>query len=256
VLPALAPVLLTAWSEAGRVMHDRNASRPPRRPAGGHEGWRGPVKAGLAGTGLVADDVFLMACHELTGRPLLQPRPLGLGLAGGLLAELMLGGSIGLRHDGAVLAGRSWPGDDLARRVRDQIAAEPGPHPLADWLAYLARTAAPDVAARLERAGYLTRVRGWVPWRPGRLVPADPDWAFGPLLRVRSALDRSRPFEPREAVLAGLAVACGLGWRLEQYLSPGGRSLAEATGYLGPDLRELIAQTQAAVDSALLSHRT
>ena len=237
-------------------MHDRNAPRHHGQPAAGAGRWRGPVNAGLAGTGLAADDLYLMAHHDLTGRPLLQPRPLGLGLAGGLLAELMLGGSIGLRHDGALLAGRAWLGDDLARRVRDQIAAEPEPRPLTEWLAYLARTAPVDVAARLERAGYLTRVRSWMPWQPGRLVPADPDWAFGPLLRVRSALDRSRPFDPREAVLAGLAVASGLGYRLDQYLTPAGRSLEEAVGYLGPDLRELIAQTQASVDSALLSHRT
>jgi len=214
------------------------------------------VNGGLAGTGLVADDLYLMARHDLTGKPLLQPRPLGLGLAGGLVAELMLGGSIGLRYDGAVLAGRTWPADDLARRVCDQISAEPEPCPLTEWLAYLARTATPDVAARLEHAGYLTRVRAWVPWRPDRLIPADPDWAFGPLLRIRSALDRSRPFDPREAVLAGLAVACGLGYRLDQYAAPADHSLEEAVGYLGPDLQELIAQTQAAVDSALLSHRT
>ena len=219
-------------------MHDRNAPRHHGHPAAGRDRLGRPLSAGLAGTGLAADDLYLMAHHDLTGKPLLQPRPLGLGLAG------------------ALLAGRTWPGDDLGRRVRDQIAAEPEPRPLTDWLAYLARTAAPDVAARLEQAGYLTRVRSWVPWRPGRLTPADPDWAFGPLLRIRSALDRARPFDPREAVLAGLAVACGLGYRLDQYLTPAGRSLQEALGYLGPDLRELIAQTQAAVDSALLTHRT
>jgi Golgi phosphoprotein 3 (GPP34) len=237
-------------------MHDPNVSRSHGQSAAGPGHRRGPVNSRLAGTGRIADDLYLMAHHERTGKPLLQPRPLGLGLAGGLLAELVLGDSIGLWSDGAVLAGRTWPGDDLARRVRNQIAAEPGPRPLPEWLAYLARTAAPDVAARLECAGYLTRVRDWVPGRPGRLIPADPDWAFGPLLRVRSALDPTRPFEPREAVLAGLAVACGLRYRLDQYAAPVGRSLEEATGYLGLDLRELIAQTQAAVDSALLSHRT
>ena len=138
-------------------MHDRNAPRHHGHPAAGRDHLGRPLGAGLAGTGLAADEVYLMAHHDLTGRPVLQPRPLGLGLAGGLLA------------------GRTWPADDLGRRVRDQIAIEPEPRPLTDWLAYLARTAAPDVAARLERAGYLTRTRGWVPWRPGRLVPADPD---------------------------------------------------------------------------------
>jgi hypothetical protein len=237
-------------------MYDRNAAGRDGQPAAGPGRPRSPVNTGLAGTGRVADDLYLMAHHERTGKPLLQPRPLGLGLAGGLLAELMLGGSIGPRYDGTVLAGRTWPADDLTRRVRDQIAAEPEPRSLTEWLAYLARTAAPDVAARLERAGYLTRARDWVPWRPGRRVPVDPDWAFGPLLRVRSALDRSRRFDPREAILAGLAVACGLRYRLDQYAVPTGRSLEEATGFLGAGPRELIARTQAAVDSALLSHRT
>jgi len=244
-----------ASSRAGRAMHDRGAPRPPRHQPAGRERSRGPVNAGLAGTGLVADDLYLMAHHELTGRPLLQPRPLGIGLAGALLAELMLGGSITVRPGGVVLAGRSWPADDLARRVRDQIAGEYQPRPLPEWLLFWARTAAVDLAGRLERAGYLMRVGGWVRRRPGRWVSVDPDWAFGPLLRVRSALDPARPFDPREVALAGLAVASGLGFRLDQYLTPVGRALAEAIGYLGPDLRELIAQTQAAVDSALLSHR-
>jgi hypothetical protein len=83
----------------------------------------------------------------------------------------------------------------------------------------------------------------------------DADWAFSPLLRVRSALDPARPFTAREAVLAGLASACGLGFRLEQYLPPPGRSLEEALGQLDPGVRELIAQTQAAIGSAVLAHR-
>jgi hypothetical protein len=76
------------------------------------------------------------------------------------------------------------------------------------------------------------------------------------LLRVRSALDPARPFAAHEAALAGLAVASGLGFRLDQYLPPAGRSPQEAVALLGPDLHELIGQTQAAVGSALLSHRT
>ena len=68
------------------------------------------MSGGLSGTGLVADDLYLMAHHELTGKPFLQPRALGIGLAGGLLAELMLGGSISLRHDGAVRPGSTCAG--------------------------------------------------------------------------------------------------------------------------------------------------
>jgi len=31
------------------------------------------VSAGLTGTGLVADDLYLLAHHDVTGKPLLQP---------------------------------------------------------------------------------------------------------------------------------------------------------------------------------------
>jgi hypothetical protein len=211
------------------------------------------MSIGLSGTGRVADDLYLMAHHEVTGKPFVQPRALGTGLAGGLLAELMLGASISLRPDGAVLPGRTWPEDELARHLRDLIAAEREPHPVGEWLLFLARTAANDVAERLERSGYVTRSGGRR--RPERWVPVDPDWAFSPLLRVRSALDPARPLSAHGAVLAGLAAACGLSFRLAQYLPPLGRRLEEALGQLNPRLQELIAQTQAAVDSAVLSHR-
>jgi hypothetical protein len=213
------------------------------------------MSAGLGGTGLVADDLYLMAHHEVNGKPFVQPRALGSGLAGGLLAELMLGGSVILRYDGALVAGHIVPRDGLAYQVLGQITGEHEAHPVREWLLFLARTASEDVARRLERSGYVTRAGGRGRWRPGRWVPTDADWAFSPLLRVRSALDPARPFEARNAVLAGLAVACGLGFRLAQYLPPPGRSLEEALGQLDPGVRELIAQTQAAIGSAVLAHR-
>ena len=42
------------------------------------------MSEGLRGTGLVADDLYLLAHDGQTGRPLLQPRSLGIGLAGAL----------------------------------------------------------------------------------------------------------------------------------------------------------------------------
>jgi hypothetical protein len=224
-----------------------------REPAGAAP--PGPASPrGLGGTGRVADDLYLVAHDDATGRPLLQPRALGLGLAAGLLAELMLGAAIGVRADGTLAAGRTWPGCELGRRVRDLVAAEREPLAVRDWLRFLARTAADDVAERLERAGYLTRGSGWPPWRSRRRVPVDADWAFAPLLRVRCALDARRPLCAHDAVLAGLAVASGLGFRIERYLTPS-RGAADAARQLDPGLRELIAQTRAAVDSAVLSRR-
>lgn len=210
------------------------------------------MTAGLAGTGRVADDLYLMAHDDVTGRPLLQQRGQDLGLAAGLLAELMLHGCTSLLGDGTFTVRRDLrrdqlPRDDLARRVLDQIACE---HhlPARDWLEFLGLTAADDVAARLERAGYLTPGRRRLITRAPRWAPVDPNWALAALVRA------ARARTEHEAVLGGLAVACGLQFRMQQYVTTRGDT-EETTARLGPGLRELIAQTQAAADSSVLARR-
>jgi Golgi phosphoprotein 3 (GPP34) len=214
----------------------------------------GAVVAGLSGTGRVADDLYLVAHHEISGRPYVQPRPLGLGLAGGLVAELMLAGHVTLRHGELAGTGRAAPGDGVTGPLLTVLAGERERRPVRDWLLFAARTAAGDVARRLADAGYLWRAGGR--WRGRRWVPADPDNAFAPLLRARCVLDSSRPLTVHGALLAGLAGACGLGFRVAQYAPRrADRSVEQAVAQLQPGLRELIGQTQAAVDSALLAHR-
>ena len=217
---------------------------------------RGELVTRLGGTGRLADDLYLMAHHEITGKPHLQPRAAGLGLAGALLTELMLLGTICIRPDGVMVADGAPPGDGLARSVLGLVLGEHERHAAQRWLLFLARTAAADVAARLEQSGYLTRTAARRPWRAERWVPVDADSAFAPLVRVKSVLSPSQPVTVQSAALAGLAAACGLGHQLSLYLPPDARRrLDEAVGQLDPGLRDLIAQTRAAVDSALLSHR-
>ena len=212
--------------------------------------------ARLSGTGRLADDLYLMAHNDRNGRPHLQPRAVGLGLAGALLAELMLAGKIRIWQDRIVVADSAPPEEGLARDVLGLVLGEHESRPLEDWLVFLARTAASDVARRLERSGYLTQVAGRRPWRGERWVPVDADSAFAPVVRVESALDATRPVTAQGAALAGLAGACGLGSRLSLYLPPRTRRhLEDAAAQLEPGLRDLVAQTRAAVDSALLSHR-
>lgn len=212
--------------------------------------------ARLSGTGRLADDLYLMAHHEVSGKPYLQPRAVGLGLAGALLAELMLAGKVCLRRDGVVVADRTPPEDGLAHSVLGQVLSEHERHAAWDWLLFLARTAAGDVARRLEQSGYLTQTSARRPWRAERWVPVDADCAFAPLTRARPALGSSGPVTAQSAALAGLAAACGLGPRLSLYAPPKVRGcLDQVMLQLDPGLRDLIAQTQAAVDSALLSHR-
>ncbi|HUY51924.1 MAG TPA: GPP34 family phosphoprotein [Streptosporangiaceae bacterium] len=210
----------------------------------------------LSGTGRLADDLYLVAHHEITGKPHLQPRALGLGLAGGLLGELMLPGAIRLKGGLVVIGDGTPPGDALARSVLSQIGGEREDLAARDWLLFLARTAAGDIARRLGQAGYLTRTAGRRFSRTPRWVPAGPDCAFAPLVRVKAALSTRGPAAAQPLLLGGLAAACGLGHQLALYLPPGAeRHLEQAARYLDPSLQELIAQTQAAVDSALLTHR-
>jgi Golgi phosphoprotein 3 (GPP34) len=219
-------------------------TRPPRDQ-------RAPVPC-LAGTGRLADDLYLMAHHERTGRPLLAARAAGLGLAGALLGELILAGAISVTAGQVMVTGPA-PGEELAAAVLGLVAGEQQPRPAGEWLAFLARTAPAAVAGRLEQAGYLTARRSW---RGPRWVPVDADCAFAPVTRVNAALSPSRPGDAQAVALAALAAACGLGARLGLYLPAASRHrLPGAAGRLDPALREVITQTQAAVDSAVLAHR-
>src|SRR5262245_22486397 len=100
-----------------------------------------------------------MAHDDVTGRPFLHPRALGLGLAGGLLAELLLRGKLIIWEGQVAVADAVKPADPLGERVFGAVLSERERHPIRDWLAFLARTAARGVAVRLEQAGYLIRVR-------------------------------------------------------------------------------------------------
>jgi Golgi phosphoprotein 3 (GPP34) len=218
-------------------------------PDGARGGLGVPGGSPLGGTGLVADDLYLVAHDDRTGKPLLAPRVAGIGLAGGLLAELLLAGSAGLGPDGAVLAGHTWPAEPLTAHLHSVIAGEARPRPARDWLLYLARTSADDVGSRLERSGFLAWSRSpWVPWR-SRRVPADPDWAFAAVVRA------ARPQNTHSAVLASLAGACGLGFRFAESGNPLILSPEELSAMLPPPARELIPAVRSAVAGVVLAHR-
>ncbi len=210
----------------------------------------------LAGTGLIADDLYLLAHDDVSGKPFLQPRVLGIGLAGGLLAELVAEEAI-LIQDGQVIpVGLASGADDLSRYVLGLVSGEQQPYPARTWLAILAADSGEQVAQRLERAGYLRRTAPRRPWQLPRRIPVDADCAFAPLIRVRAVLDEGRPITVRGALLAGLAAASGLELRILPYCPADARRLlGQAIRQLSPGLRELVAQTQCAVDSAVLSHR-
>jgi hypothetical protein len=110
----------------------------------------GATQAALAGKRLVADDLYLMAHHELTGRPYPHPHALGLGLSGALLAELILIGHIRADH-GTVAVVDPAPQDGLGRAVLGPVLW----HLVRDWLAFLIRPAQPARTRQPHRASRL-----------------------------------------------------------------------------------------------------
>jgi hypothetical protein len=100
--------LLLLGRHAFMAYHSSDSHRPVPGPA-----------PGLNGTGQVADDLYLIAHHEVTGKPYPPPRVLGVGLAGGLLAELMDGDSPAVTlHRGYLVPVGATYGDPGARYPR------------------------------------------------------------------------------------------------------------------------------------------
>jgi len=105
----------------------------------------------------IADDLFLVALDERTGRIRLHPRALSLGLAGALLAELAL-----LEHifysDGRIKVPSNVARPALPHHavIVDQLAAEPQ-HPVSTWLEFFAQSAPDVVAAGLVARGFLRK---------------------------------------------------------------------------------------------------
>ena len=105
------------------------------------------------------------------------------------------------------------------------------------------------------RPAYLEQAPRRLPWKAARWVPANPDWAYAPLTRACRAAAPGRSFYPGHAVLAGLAEACGLGFRMTGLL-PAGGSVVDATRQLDMQLQNLISVTQTVAGAAVLAHRT
>jgi hypothetical protein len=227
---------------------------------------RGCQDSRLAGTGRIADDLYLIAHHEISGRAYLAPRAAGIGLAGGLLAELVAAQTPAVtidrgyvipryRKNGDPLARHARPDDPVSGHVLDLIVAESGVRPVRDWLLFLGRTSAADVAGRLERAGYLIRPASRMPWRARPAVPVEGDWSQCALLRAHAALDGARTLTPYSGLLTGLTVACGLGFRFSDFSNAPSRVIDDTARILPRPLQELIAHVQVTADAAVLSAR-
>ncbi|MBB5868568.1 phage terminase small subunit [Allocatelliglobosispora scoriae] len=110
-----------------------------------------------AGELAVADDLFLVALDDRTGHHLADPGLLALGLAAGLLAELVNVGAVIVDGNDHVVptGGLLAAADDTGRVVASLVIRERA-HDLPTWLSYLARDAVKAVARRLRSQGLVT----------------------------------------------------------------------------------------------------
>jgi hypothetical protein len=204
----------------------------------------------------LADEFFLLAHDDVTGKTRVHPLVAGLGSAGALLGEQILLGRADVRSGFLVVRDPRPTDDPLAQAVLRRLMGNPEPQRLPFWLEVFAETAEDGVARRLAADGVVTRARsGWL-GRTERWVPADMSTAAWPAARLRMLLTRSEPLAAADVALAGLAVACGLGSRLLWDTPPETRQYLDYLRFaLADPLRELIDHTETAVGDAVLSRR-
>lgn len=223
-------------------------------------GWAGRGSGGV----LLADEFFLATYDELTGRCRVSRGTIGLGLAAALLAELMLPGHITI-DSGHVRVRNPWPTeksptsiDALGCTVLRQLVAERRVTAVRDWLHYLARDAYERVGQRLVRAGTVKpRHRRWSPRTTVIYEPLDLNTAAWPLARLAGHLQRHESLGAGDLLLAGLITATGLqDYLLDSLPAAAGQHLRTQLSRLPVPRYELLAETEAAIGDAVLTHRS
>ena len=208
---------------------------------------------------MLADQYFLIAHEDRTGRSRLHPRATGLGLAAALLGELVLEGRIGVTDGDLVILDRHPPTDALAHDILDLLIAQPRHREVRVWLQFLAQDAAVRVGERLMRLGAVEPVtrRKMLGSTTTLYMPnnaAQRNAAAWAPARLANLLVRGVPMSVSDRMLAGLIAATGLTRHvLYDYdmHRDAFHSLTDAIVSLPGDLRELIEYTESTVGSAL-----
>ncbi|GGN37145.1 hypothetical protein FHR83_006462 [Actinoplanes campanulatus] len=208
---------------------------------------------------MLADQYYLIAHEDRTGRSRLHPRATGLGLAAALLAELVLEGRIGVNDGDLLVLDRRPPRDALNHDILDLLNAQPQHRDLRTWLAFLAQDAGLRVAERLMRVGAVELVtrRRMLGTTQTLYMPNSARqrnaaaWAS---TRVANMLVRGLDLNLTDRMLVGLVVATGLtrhvmyGFENYPHIYHG---LPSMIASLPSDLRELVECTESSVGSAL-----
>ena len=207
----------------------------------------------------LADELWLVSHSEHSGRPRITENFIGLGLAGAVLAELLMGGQIVLTEQQHVIATDVRPlADDLVTGwALSEITRTRTTVPVGRWINHLHDQVAPNVAQRLVEARLVEYVKAGLFGRKQRVVPRDPNAATSPRIRLLHQLHTGDADVPT-AMLGALCVAIGLHAVIAR--DAGRPSLREdlvavARRILPPDLLAVANSVRAAVTRATISIR-
>ncbi len=207
---------------------------------------------------MLADQYFLIAHEDRTGRSRLHPRATGLGLAAALIGELMLAGRVRIIEGELHIVSRQPPGDALAHDILDLLIAQPQHREVRVWLAFLSQDAAVRVGERLMRGGAVEPVtRRRMLGTQTLYMPNNAEQrnaaAWAPA-RLANLLMRNLEMSAGDRLLAGLVAATGLTRHVLYDFALHRQAmlnLTDVVASLPADLRELIEYTEASVGSVL-----
>lgn len=203
---------------------------------------------------LLADSFFFAAHDHISGKCRLNGRDVGLGLAGAMLAELVLFRKITVQRGAVVVVDRHPPSDAQAHAVLDELVREGGARAVRDWLRYLGRNAYELVAQRLVLAGHVRATQRR--WRATVYRPVDMNSAAWPITRLATKLDRREPVAMPDIVLAGLFRTTGLDREMRSDAATDiDRYLDRLLARLPPPLVAVVTETAAAVGEAVMHQR-
>jgi hypothetical protein len=205
----------------------------------------------------LADSLYLICFDEHTGQPVVAPRVASLGLAGGLLSELILGGHLVVRNDLLYAYADACVADRLLSQVWHTLARQHRAWDVGTWLQFLATEAIADVRHRMCSSNLLRPVQtGRFP-RRRKYLPVDPNAAAWPAIRLANQLCSRDPLSLPEGVLVGLILAVGLLRRVlwDTEHAPGFAYANQRRRALPPSLAAVVRHTEAAVGQHTLTPR-
>jgi hypothetical protein len=207
---------------------------------------------------LLADDFFLITHDDRDGRSRLHPRAVELGLAAGLLGELVLEQRITIDGPRLRVLSQDPPIDPLAHTSLATMIAEPQHRDVRTWLAFFGQTSIEAVAQRLIQLGMVQQIRVRRLLRTTtRFIASDVNLPAGRVVRLRRLITGAQPLRVGDSALAGMANATGLTrFLLFDEDSDAIQRLAVLVEALPPPLRDLVTQLEAAVGDAVLAQRT